>query len=173
MNAPLPSRIRAENLLIGRWITADTQAMTDLIDDSLEHLRPWMAWAADEPLSPSRRIEQFKRWDQYWASGDGAVYSIRFGGRLVGGCALHRRPDNSGLEIGYWLGRHATGKGIATSTVTALLDAAATLPAITYVQISHDPTNISSAGIPLRLGFTQVAATPGVDATVWRTILAQ
>lgn len=169
MSNLLPRRIYASDLLIGRWTTSDAEAMTSLIVDSLAHLRPWMAWAANEPLSLSRRLDLFKRWDQYWATGKGAIYSIRATDRLVGGCALHRQPDKAGVEIGYWLGQHAIGQGIATQTASALHDAALALPDVTYVQISHDPSNFGSAGVPRRLGFTRLTPTPGANVTTWRS----
>ncbi len=169
MSTPLPSRITEGDLAIGRWTTGDAEEMADLITDNLAHLRPWMAWAAHEPLSLSRRLELFKRWDRYWAAGKGAIYSIRVADHLVGGCVLHRQPDDGGVEIGYWLGQQATGQGIATRTVSALSDAMSARPDIAYVQISHESSNLSSAGIPHRLGFTQLAPTPGANVTRWRS----
>ena len=47
---PLPDRVPDEVLDITVWRSGDVTDMGALITDSLEHLRPWMAWATHEPL---------------------------------------------------------------------------------------------------------------------------
>jgi hypothetical protein len=41
-------------LIIRTWQPRDIALMQQLITDSLDHLRPWMAWAHDEPISRAR-----------------------------------------------------------------------------------------------------------------------
>jgi hypothetical protein len=43
----LPSYIRTQRLVILQWTEADAPALNAAITDSLDHLRPWMSWAAD------------------------------------------------------------------------------------------------------------------------------
>ena len=164
----LPACITAEGLDIRRWRYDDISDMNRLITASLDHLRPWMAWAQHEPLSDDRRRELFDRWDRYWASGSGAVYAVYHQEELIGGCALHRRVGPGGLDIGYWLGVDATGQGLATRIAAALTDAALALSDIDIVQISHQATNTRSANIAERLGYTNVTKATERDVTIWQ-----
>lgn len=142
--------------------------MAALVADSLDHLRSWMAWASDEPLPTEVRLRLFQRWDRYWASGQGVVSMIEVGGELVGGCSLHRRVGPGGLDLGYWLGRHATGRGIATRTAAVLADAAFQVDGVDFVQISHTTANAHSGAVPERLGFTLVSPARSPDVTTWQ-----
>lgn len=167
MSTLFPSRIVNDDLTIERWTASDIAPMETLITDNIEHLRPWMAWAAREPIDAERRRKLFDRWDRYWASGEGAVYSIRVRDELFGGGAIHRRTETRSAEIGYWLGEHASGRGFATRTARALTDAALGLAEIDVVQISHEPSNLRSGAVAQRLSFASVPTTPP-DATRWR-----
>ena len=39
------------------WRAEDAEAQARAIEESLDHLRPWMPWAADEP-KPRRRLRE-------------------------------------------------------------------------------------------------------------------
>lgn len=165
----LPERIETdEDLLIRRWQPTDAAAMNALIAANLDHLRPWMAWAGTEPLSTEARLRLFTRWDGYWASGDGAIYAIEGAGELMGGCSLHRRIGPGGIDLGYWLGQHHTGQGIATRVAGALAQASFTVDDIEFVQISHTPSNEPSGAVAERLGFSKLTATTEHTVTTWQ-----
>ena len=61
-----------------------------------------------------------------------------------------KAPDT--LEIGYWLGATATGRGLATRAAGLLTKVAFEMGA-SHVQIRHDKDNVRSGAIPRRLGF--------------------
>ena len=139
--APLPDRVPDDMLDIATWQSSDVADMRSLIIESLEHLRPWMAWAAHEPLDDGPRLAMFDRWTRQRLVGAGAVYAVRHDRTLIGGCALHRRVGPGGLDIGYWLGVRATGHGYATPIAAALVRIAFEQPDIAFVQISHATAN--------------------------------
>jgi len=168
MHPPFPDRITIGHLVIRRWNTSDVDTMEQLIRDNLDHLRPWMGWAVNEPLPPARRLRMFKRWDRLHDTSSGTVYAIEHAGQLVGGCAIHRRPNPTTAELGCWLAQRATGRGIATAVAGALADAAARTTGIQHVQISHAPANHHSAAIAQRLGFTPITSDQIEPGTVWR-----
>ena len=58
------------------------------------------------------------------------------------------RIGPGGLEIGYWVRRAYTRRGIATTAAAALVDQAFRLPGIERVEIVHDELNVASGGIP-------------------------
>ncbi|QNK80094.1 GNAT family N-acetyltransferase [Nakamurella sp. PAMC28650] len=81
---------------------------------------------------------------------------------MIGSAGLHRRVGPSGLEIGYWVDRDHLRQGVATATARALTDLAFTVDGIDSVQISHDATNLASAGVPFQLGYDRLPNHPSI-----------
>jgi len=134
---------------------ADLPEFFRVIEESLEHLRPWMAWADEHSLA--KTADFLARRAEHWASGEEFAYAIVLDGAIVGACGMFRRgdtPDN-GREIGYWLHPAATGRGVATRAACALVAQAFRLPGVDYVEVVHDPANHASGAVPARLGFTE------------------
>ncbi|MGO9973583.1 MAG: GNAT family N-acetyltransferase [Solirubrobacteraceae bacterium] len=146
-----------DRLLLRRWIAADTEVLAVAVAGSLEHLRPWMPWVAQEPLSLQRRRAMIEEWEQDWLRGGDVVMGAFVGARVAGGCGLHRRIGCSGLEIGYWTHPAFLRTGIAKKAVAMLTDASFALPGITRVEIHHARANEASAGIPRTLGYRLIA----------------
>jgi ribosomal-protein-serine acetyltransferase len=138
----------------------DALTLSDAVAESSEHLRPWMAWIAEEPLTIAQRRSRLIGFERDWLSGGDLVMGMFLGGHVVGGCGLHRRIARDGLELGYWVHPRFTRRGLATRAARLLTDAALTLPDITHVEIHHDQANVASAGVPRRLGFCLLAEVP-------------
>ncbi|MFI1304070.1 GNAT family N-acetyltransferase [Streptomyces sioyaensis] len=134
---------------------ADLPEFFRVIEESLEHLRPWMPWVAEHSLA--RTTDFLAQRPERWASGEEFTYAIVLDGAIVGACGLFRRDDapNNGREIGYWLHPGATGRGVATRTARALVEQAFRLPGVDFVEVIHDPANRASGAVPARLGFTE------------------
>lgn len=171
---PEAVEVASGRLVIRRWRVADAPTLRQAVIDSVEHLRPWMPWAADEPLTLDQRVELIYRWDADFADDQGAVYGVLLpDGTVVGGTGLHRRtagrPDV--LEIGYWVHVDYAGQGIATETAEALTEAAFALPGTTAVEIAHLPDNHASQAVPRKLGYRRKGerTEPGTGRTllVW------
>jgi len=163
-----------DGLLLRRWQPGDAEALTAAIAQSIDHLRPFMAWIAEEPVSPSRRRQRIEQWARDFAAGGDAVLGVFLEGGVVGSCGLHRRLGPDGLEIGYWIHRDHTRRGLATQVATVLTGAALALPGISHVEIHHDEANQASAGVPRKLGFELVGqvrrqpVAPGEVGVEWR-----
>jgi len=142
--------------VVRRWLPADAQALTNAVTQNLEHLRPWMPWAAHEPLSVTERRERIEAWEQDWRAGGDWVLGIFVATAIAGGCGLHDRIGPGGLEVGYWTHCSFLRTGIATSAARLLTTAAFARSDITHVEIHHDKANTASAGIPRALGFQLV-----------------
>src|ERR1039458_4230802 len=161
--------VGTDRLLLRRWVAADAELLAVAVAESLEHLRPWMPWVAQEPLSLQRRRAMIEEWEQAWLRGGDVVVGAFVGARVAGGCGLHRRIGCGGLEIGYWTHPAFLRTGIATTAVAMLTDAAVAVPGITRVEIHHDRANEASAGIPRTLGYHligQVADEPQAPGEV-------
>jgi RimJ/RimL family protein N-acetyltransferase len=125
------------------------------INASLEHLRPWMAWAA-EPATDAALTELFTSAAGLWDLRKDFGYSIVTGPdeEVIGGCGLHGRLGPDGLEVGYWVHVDHCGRGLATAAARALTDAAFGIDGIEQVRITCAEDNIRSARVPEKLGYT-------------------
>ena len=159
--AVLPEAIRAGGILIRRWRVEDAALLSRAVADSLEHLRPWMPWAAGESMSLEQRRTWVEEREREWQEGGDVLCGVFVGDAVAGGCGLHRRRGPTALEIGYWTHAAFTRRGIATAAAAALTDAAFRVEGIDGVEIHHDRANVASAGVPRRLGFRFLGETPG------------
>jgi ribosomal-protein-serine acetyltransferase len=155
---------------------SDAEAFNAAVHQSVDELRPWMPWAAEEPRPLEQRVELIRRWERECAEGGDRSFGIFVDGQVAGACGLHRRIGDGGVEIGYWVRSDLTGRGIATEAARRLCEIAFAEAAIDRVEIHHDRANAASARIPAKLGFTRVAENrtapeaPGEEGVeiVWR-----
>ncbi|MEU8541583.1 GNAT family N-acetyltransferase [Streptomyces sp. NPDC048717] len=170
MTAPSP-RIRLDDNVVLRRLEdpGDLPELHRVIGESLDHLEPWISWTEVYSLEwtttfLSRRVE---RWGQ-----NEYTYAIVLDGVIAGACQLHQYDHipRDAYEIGYWLHPTATGRGLATRAVRALVEQAFGMPDVARIIVSHDVDNHASASVPARLGFTELP-TPvlddGVETRVW------
>lgn len=154
MPTRLPERLEDPGgLVLRRWVPADAEALGRAVTESADHLRPWMAWIAGEPVTLERRRAMIAEWDLDWSQGGDVVLGVFADGQVAGGCGLHRRIGAGGLEIGYWTHSAFLRRGVATRTASLLTDAAFGVPGISRVEIHHDKANQASAGVPRKLGY--------------------
>ncbi|MYX44939.1 GNAT family N-acetyltransferase [Streptomyces sp. SID89] len=146
-----------------------------LIEESREHLRPWMPWV--DGYGEDNVRDFLARSEARWASGEVFNYAVDDGGMLLGMCQAYRGPAPGGWRMGYWLHPAAVGRGVATRAIAALVAEMFRLPDVTCLEITHDVANTASAAVPRRLGFAEIGHEPaeppaapagcGVDV-VWR-----
>ena len=172
----LPERINRNGVLLRRWLASDAEVLARAVSESADHLRPWMAWMAEEPQTIEQRRQLIAGWEREWSHGGDVALAILVGDEVAGSCGLHRRRGPDALELGYWIHPRFAGRGIATKVARLLTDAAFTVPGIQRVEIHHDKANTASAGVPRRLGFRfmgearderEAPAELGIDCT-WR-----
>jgi RimJ/RimL family protein N-acetyltransferase len=156
----LPVGVDGERLTIRHWRPDDVPALGDAITASREHLRPWMAWVVDEPLSDADRLTVIESWQRTWAAGGDSVYGAFVDDMVVGSCGLHRRAGSAVLEIGYWVHVDHLRRGYAHEIASTLTTAAFTVPGVERVEIHHDEANLRSRAVPVRLGFSLVGSRP-------------
>jgi RimJ/RimL family protein N-acetyltransferase len=150
-----PEQIFGDGVVLRRWQATDVDAVFAAVSASLEHLVPWMPWAAGYSMDAAQGFTASV--ETGWSTGDDISYAVLADGEIVGAAGLHRRIGPGGIEIGYWLRSGYTGRGLATRAVAALTAAAFDLPDIDRVEIHHDAANDRSAGVPARLGFIEVS----------------
>ncbi|WP_329049186.1 GNAT family N-acetyltransferase [Amycolatopsis sp. NBC_01488] len=162
-----------DGFTLTRWQLADAPDLTAAITGSLDHLGGWMIWATGG-YTAADSAEFLERTRKNWESGETHDFALRVAGSLAGGIGTMTR--DGGIEIGYWLARGHTGRGLITRAAWLLTAEAFRLGA-GYVEIKHDERNVRSGAVPARLGFTKVREEPadrplapscaGIDH-VWR-----
>lgn len=160
VRAPLPDHIEGTRLHLRRWRTADAAALSPAVERNIGHLRPWMPWAADEPLDVTDRLQLIERWERDWTNGGDVVLAVRSDDQVLGGCGLHRRCGPTGLEIGYWVDHEHLHQGVGTEVARLLTTTALGCPGISFVEIHHDKANVVSGRIPGRLGYDLIEERP-------------
>ncbi|KUL38713.1 acetyltransferase [Streptomyces sp. NRRL F-4489] len=164
-----------------RWHPDDLDTLVRVVEESLDHLRPWMPWAAGQDRAQSAGF--LARCEEEWETGQAFNYAVTTAGSVIGSCGLMRRIGPGGLEAGYWLHPGWTGRGLATMTAAGLVDQAFRLPGTGRVEIHHDAANTASGAVARRLGFTEAERRPAPDGpeapgevgigVVWRVTAAE
>jgi RimJ/RimL family protein N-acetyltransferase len=156
---PAPVRLETERLVIRRFEPEDAPIVKQTIDANLEHLRPFMIWAFDEPQPLEEKAKLLAAFRASFDAGDDFAYAVfdRSESELVGSTGLHPRVGPGGLEIGYWVRAERTRQGIATEVSGALTRVAIEVCGADRVEIRVDSANGPSHGIPRKLGFTAEA----------------
>jgi RimJ/RimL family protein N-acetyltransferase len=152
-----PYLIRTDRLAIRCWDPHDAPLLKDALDTSLDHLRPWMPWAADEPKPLEEKAELLRTFRGRFDLGEDFVYGIftRDETEVVGGTGLHTRVGPGALEVGYWVRASRVGHGVAREAAGALTAAAFRVCGVDRVEIHVEPSNVASLRIPRALGFTE------------------
>jgi RimJ/RimL family protein N-acetyltransferase len=176
---PAPYRIETERLVIRCWEPADALPLKEALDSSLDHLRPFMDWAHDEPQPLEKKADLLRAFRALYDTGESFVMGIfdRSEGEVLGGSGLHARVGPGGLEIGYWIRASATRQGIATEASAALTRVGFEVCEADRIEIRIEPQNEASFGIPRKLGFVEEATLrrrlpgrrggPLRDMTIW------
>ena len=86
-------RIRTERLILRCWNPTDAELLNQTVQESQEHLQPWMPWARGELPSLQERINWLRRCRGEFDLGEDFVYGIFDSSerRVLGGSGLHTR----------------------------------------------------------------------------------
>lgn len=154
----LETGLETERMLIRTPRPEDAPALWAAIDESREHLGPWIHWVKhyQTPRDADRFIEgaamDFAGRRELFL----AMFSRDEPGRLLGGTGFHNIEwEIPALEIGYWLRASAAGRGYMTEAVAAQCAFAVDRFGAKRISITCDANNVRSAAIPRRLGFAQ------------------
>ena len=133
----------------------DAQELFRVVDANRQHLREWLPW-----LDANTEVENTRQFIQsilqQHARDEGFTCAILHRGRIIGVVGYHPiRRGNRSVEIGYWLSREATSKGIMTKCCHVLVEHAFAHLGLNRVAIPVAVGNSRSRAIPERLGFKQ------------------
>ena len=152
----VPDQVVAARVLVRPYERVDAPALRAAVEESREHLRPWMPWA-DTHQTIEETLDFCARNKAAWTAREqfgGGVFA-RADGRLLGGAGLHPRDWAArSFEIGYWLRPSATGRGYTREAAAALTRLAFGTLGAERVFIRCDAANTRSARVAEALGYT-------------------
>jgi RimJ/RimL family protein N-acetyltransferase len=139
------------------WEPRDAPLLKEAVDASLDHLRPWMPWAHDDPQPLPAKVELLRTFRGRFDLGEDFVYGIFSAdeSEVVGGTGLHRRSFEGVLEIGYWIRASRAGEGLGTEATAAVARVGFEVAQASRIEIRVDPANAASLSIPRKLGFVE------------------
>lgn len=152
-------RIVTERTIIRCWHPEDAPLLKSAIEESLDHLRPWMPWANNEPTDLQAKIDLMRLFRGNFDLEKDFTYGI-FNleeSKVLGGTGLHTRPEGKAREIGYWIHKDHINQGLATEVTGALTKVAFKVENVYRVEIHCGPANVRSAAIPRKLGYQHEA----------------
>jgi RimJ/RimL family protein N-acetyltransferase len=154
-----PYRIVTERLVLRCYQPQDAPLVKAAIDESLEHLRPWMPWAHDEPVPVEDMAQRLRQFRADFDRGEQYIYGVFTADEreLAGGSGLHRRVGDDALEIGYWTRADRLRQGLMTETASALTRVAFDVCGVERMEIHADARNTVSQAVPRRLGYLEEA----------------
>jgi len=171
--SPVPERIDlGDGIVLDRARPAHAAAVARAVDESLDHLRPFMPWANPDNARELTQRGRLLNAERLWDAGREYAFTIRAPGTdatspdshdvgdvpVVGGIGLvcHDRwgVGRDAAEIGYWVHVDWCNRGIATRATAAVGDAALTLPDVEKVVVVVDAANDPSNAVPRKLGYT-------------------
>lgn len=171
-----PAQLRSGGLVLRPWTLADVPAFHAAVLENVDHLLAFMPWASYEPAPIGEREALVVRWAALAKSGEQWQCGTFLDGTVVGAAGLRQGTSEGVLEIGYWVHRAFTRRGIATVASFLLTGLGFAMDETRAVEIHHDRANVASGGVPRKLGFEFVgevrspAPPPGGEGIdcVWR-----
>ena len=148
-------RIETERLVLRCFDPRDAAALKAAVDASLDHIRPWIPWARDEPQTLDQKVELLRQYRGKFDLGQDRLYGIfdRTESELLGGTGLHDRVGEGARELGYWIAERHARKGFTTEATTALVRIAFEIDLLERVEIHCEPENEASVAVARKLGF--------------------
>lgn len=151
-----PEEIYTERLFIRKPMPGDGKAVNAAMQNSMNELRAWVAWAHKEQSEQDVEANLREAHAKFLTREDLRLHLFhRETGEFIGCSGLHRiNWDVPKFEIGYWIDTRYSGNGYITEAVEAITKFAFSELKAKRVEIRCDPKNVRSRSIPERLGFT-------------------
>lgn len=149
---------------------SDAAHMFSLVNKNRTYLGKWLSWV-DETKSIQDMDEFIASMIEKRISGSEYGYGIVVDGVLVGHISLMHISDENEPEIGYWIAKSASGKGITTKAAKVLTDFGFSTLKLAKIIIKADPDNLPNNKVAEKLGYEleRIEGDPRIEnpANVW------
>lgn len=123
------------------------------VDENRAFLGRWLRWG-DEIKSVEEAEAFLRRGIEVYVKDGLPWVGIWLEGKMVGGVLFFPVETRVlATEVGYWLGESATGRGLVTRAVSAMLDYAFTTHGLHRIVLQAEVSNEKSIAVAKRLGF--------------------
>ncbi len=141
------------HLLLRPYEIDDFQPLFDAVNNSRQHLGPWLSWVAKTTRAEHSlefiQLAQHQRHTQ-----QALALGIFYDGQIIGGIGMHEWAQDTGrAQVGYWLIKEFEGKGVITRSLTAVVEHLFKVIGLNKVELHYVPANKRSAKVAERLGF--------------------
>ena len=156
---PVAYRIVTPRMVVRCWSPKDAFLRRAALDNSDQHLRPWIPYMKNEPQT----LMETANWLRMMRAAFDLDQEYRYGifspdeTQLLGETGLYKRAGPGAREVGYWIAKEATGRGYATEAAAVMLRVAFEIGRVERVEMHCAPENVASTAIPEKLGFVHEA----------------
>jgi RimJ/RimL family protein N-acetyltransferase len=148
-------------LILRPWQVADAEGLRAAIDEDIDHIRPWLSWTVEEPATLDRTRERLADYVRQFRAGQAFRYAVTPAGvttTILGGVSLNTRVGPAAHDLGYWVRKSATGRGIEGAAASAVIVHAFEARSVERVVAQCDVENANSASFARHLGFEYLRA---------------
>ena len=139
----------------------DVQESFELVDSNRDYLREWLPWV-DKTKSVEDRMKYINYALKKQNNNKGLDFKIKYCDKLIGSIG-HDLGDFKSPEMGYWIGKQYSGKGIVTKCCERLIEYLFKELKLHRIGIKVAEKNIKSRKLPERLGLKQEGILRDVD----------
>jgi len=150
----IPTEIKTVRLILRRHKIEDAARMFKTVDKNRELFEEFLPWVRATKAQADTE-DYIKSTLQNWEKSTGFDFSIilKDSGRYIGNVGLHTIAlAHLRGEFGYWMDQGEQGKGYMTEAVEAFERVCFDV-GLNRLEIRCAPSNLSSAGIPKKLGY--------------------
>lgn len=151
----LPEVLTGDRIIVRQWRHGDGQALYEAVQESLEHILPWMPWGPhhDTPEASEKFVREWRAQFDLREHLSMGIWSPD-GTRFLGGTGAPRLDwEMRSFELGYWIRASEHGKGHVTDAVKLQTAFYFEELQANRVYIRCSTKNLRSSAIPRRLGF--------------------
>ncbi len=142
-----------EHLLLRTYEIDDFQQLFDAINNSRQHLGPWLGWVA-RTTRAEHSFEFIQQAQQKVHAQEALSLGIFHEDVIIGGVGMHDwAHDTRRAQIGYWLCKDYEGQGIVTRALEAFIGYLFGQIGLNKIEIHYVTANKRSAKVAERLGF--------------------
>lgn len=151
----LPEELYTPRLLVRVARPGDGVVFNRAIIESLDRLRPWLAWVTPVPSLADSEFSCRRAYARFLLNEDLMVFFFfKDTGQLVGGSGLHNvKWDLRQFEVGYWGHSAFAGQGLVNEGVQVLVQHALVNLRASRVFMTTDEMNVASRRLAERVGF--------------------
>ena len=151
----MPGHLVGARVIVRAFDDADAAPLHDAVQESIEHIRPWLPWY-DTHGSLEDTRDYIRGTINRWTLGEGFEMGVftQDTGAFLGGIGLHvRNSQIPSVEIGYWLRQSAEGHGYMSESARLLTAYAFEGLEARRVEIRCDARNRRSGTVAERLAY--------------------